>query len=187
MAKQERGFLAESVTMDNGSEFSDRVSEVWAIAKSAQLYFILPGCPVENSFIESFDGRLLDKCLKIEWFSSMREAREKLTKVREHYNHKCSHSALTDRVPPVPAARRRPERRASPGYGQGKRLTSRPFPCNPIPLARQRRGAETLAHWCSLEPARKPQEVRRIRFQPHKLSSFGCDRKGEQFNRAGVV
>jgi putative transposase len=54
---------------------------------------------VENGFIESFNGRLRDECLKVEWFVSLDDARQKLAKFREHYNHERPHSALADRMP----------------------------------------------------------------------------------------
>ena len=47
----------ESITCDNGSEFAGRVLEAWAIEHGVQLVFIRPGRPVENGFIESFNGR----------------------------------------------------------------------------------------------------------------------------------
>ena len=64
-----------------------------------QLCFIRPGRPVENGFIESFNGRLRDECLNVEWFSSLEDARQKLAKFREHYNHESPHSSLADRTP----------------------------------------------------------------------------------------
>ena len=62
--------LARSITVENGSEFSRRALESWSMANEVQLYFITPGRPVENGFIESFNGRLRDECLNVEWFSS---------------------------------------------------------------------------------------------------------------------
>jgi len=59
---------------------------------------IRPGRPVENGFIESFNGQLRDECLNVEWFSSLDDARQKLAKFRGHYNHR-PHSALADRTP----------------------------------------------------------------------------------------
>lgn len=43
-----------------------------------QLVFIRPGRPVENGFIESFNGRLRDEFLNVEWLASLEEARRKL-------------------------------------------------------------------------------------------------------------
>ena len=100
-ARGERGSLPKSITMDNGSEFCSRALEAWVIENDVQLCFIRPGRPVENAFIESFNGRLWDECLNVEWFSSLEVARQKPAKFREHYNHQRPHSALAD---PTPAA-----------------------------------------------------------------------------------
>jgi putative transposase len=104
LAKQERGRLPESITVDNGSEFSGRALEAWAMSNEVQLCFIRPGRPVENGFIESFNGRLRDECLNVEWFSSLDDARRKLAKFREHYNRERPHSSLADRTPAAFAA-----------------------------------------------------------------------------------
>ncbi len=98
-AKAERGRLPGSITVDNGSEFSSRALEAWVMGNDVQLYFIRPGRPVENGFIESLNGRLRDECLNVEWFVSLQDARQKLAKFREHYNHERPHSALADRTP----------------------------------------------------------------------------------------
>ena len=103
-AKRERGSLPESITVDNGSEFCSRALEAWAMSKEVQLCFIRPGRPVENGFIESFNGRLRDECLNVEWFSSLDDAQRKLSKFREHYNRERPHSALADRTPAAFAA-----------------------------------------------------------------------------------
>ena len=103
-AQQERGSLPKSITVDNGSEFCSRAMEAWAMSHEVQLCFIRPGRPVENGFIESFNGRLRDECLNVEWFTSLDDARQKLAKFREHYNQQRPHSALADRTPAAFAA-----------------------------------------------------------------------------------
>ena len=77
-AKAERGSLPVSITVDNGSEFSSRALEAWVMGNGVQLCFIRPGRPVENGFIETFNGRLRDECLNVEWFVSLNDARQKL-------------------------------------------------------------------------------------------------------------
>ena len=95
----ERGQAPRSITLDNGSEFTGRVLEAWAMQHGVDLCFIRPGRPVENGFIESFNGRLRDECLNVEWFGSLHLAREKLAQWREQYNFKRPHSALDDQTP----------------------------------------------------------------------------------------
>jgi len=98
-AKVERGSLPGSITVDNGTEFCSRALEAWVLGNDVQLCFIRPGRPVENGFIESFNGRLRDEFLNVEWFASLDDARKKLAKFREHYNQERPHSALADRTP----------------------------------------------------------------------------------------
>jgi putative transposase len=97
----ERDAAPDSITLDNGSEFAGRAMEAWAIETGVQLCFIRPGRPVENGFIESFNGRLRDECLNVEWFPTLTSAQEKLAQWRDHYNHRRPHSALDDRSPAV--------------------------------------------------------------------------------------
>ena len=95
----ERGKAPQSITLDNGSEFTGRALEAWAIQHGVELSFIRPGRPVENGFIESFNGRLRDECLNVEWFGSLHQAQERLAQWRDHYNLQRPHSALHDRTP----------------------------------------------------------------------------------------
>ena len=55
--KQSRG-LPEVIITDNGSEFRSRAFDSWAYARGVKLDFIQPGKPVQNGFIESFNGTL---------------------------------------------------------------------------------------------------------------------------------
>src|SRR6185437_926467 len=63
----ERG-APESITADNGSEFASSLMDRWAHLKGVRLDFIRPGKPVENGFIESFNGRLRDELLNVSVF-----------------------------------------------------------------------------------------------------------------------
>jgi putative transposase len=55
--------VPESITADNGGEFAGKAMDIWAPQAGVKLNFIRPGKPVENGFIESFNGRLRDECL----------------------------------------------------------------------------------------------------------------------------
>ena len=55
--------LPELITVDNGPEFAGRILDAWAYAHGVHLHFIDPGKPVQNAYIESFNGRLRDECL----------------------------------------------------------------------------------------------------------------------------
>ena len=89
----------ESITSDNGSEFTGKALDLWAHQAGVKLNFIRPGKPVENGYIESFNGRLRDECLNVEVFLDLADARSKLDKWRGDYNQHRPHSALADRTP----------------------------------------------------------------------------------------
>ncbi len=60
-----------SITVDHGTEFQSRALEDWAYRRGIQLHLFWPGKPVENAFIESFNGRLRDECLNVHQFTSL--------------------------------------------------------------------------------------------------------------------
>jgi len=89
----------QSITVDNGTEFASKAVDLWAYQNAVHLDFIRPGRPVENGYIESFNGRLRDECLNVEVFFSVADARHKLALWRQDYNHHRPHSSLADRTP----------------------------------------------------------------------------------------
>lgn len=58
------------------------------------LSFIQPGKPVENAYIESFNGKLCGECLNEHWFLSLRQARPLIESWRVEYNTERPHNAL---------------------------------------------------------------------------------------------
>jgi putative transposase len=101
---EERG-LPEVITVDNGPEFAGRALDAWAYERQVQLHFIEPGKPVQNAYIESFNGRLRDECLNEHWFGSLYQAREIIEAWREDYNGVRPHSGLDNRTPQEFAAK----------------------------------------------------------------------------------
>ena len=85
--------------MDNGPEFSGRALDTWAYARGVQLRFIRPGKPIENAFVESFNGKFRDECLNEHWFASVAEARTLIEVWRIDYNTVRPHSALRGATP----------------------------------------------------------------------------------------
>jgi putative transposase len=94
----ERG-APESITADNGSEFASKAMDAWTYQYGVHLEFIRPGKPIDNGYIESFNGRLRDECLNVEIFFDLSDVREKLERWRLDYNKVRPHSALADRSP----------------------------------------------------------------------------------------
>src|SRR5439155_792022 len=64
----ERGQAPEEIMLDNGPELTSLVLDQWAYERGVRLHFIEPGKPVQNAFVESFNGRLRDECLNEHWF-----------------------------------------------------------------------------------------------------------------------
>ena len=60
--------------------------ETWALEAKVRQDFIEPGKPVQNAFIESFNGRLREECLNPHWFTNLADAQGKIAAWREDYN-----------------------------------------------------------------------------------------------------
>ena len=95
----ERGAQPEEIVMDNGPEMTSRALDQWAYERGIRLRFIAPGKPVQNAFIESFNGRLRDECLNLNWFWSVADARQIVEEWRQDYNRSRPHSALAGLTP----------------------------------------------------------------------------------------
>ena len=91
--------LPEAITIDNGLEFIGKTLDAWAYQRGVKLNFIRPGKPVENAFIESFNGKLRDECLNEHWFTSIDHARQAIEEWRIDYNHDRPHSSLDNLTP----------------------------------------------------------------------------------------
>ena len=91
--------LPEVITVDNGPEFTSNALDAWAYSNNVKMDFIRPGKPVENAFIESFNGKFRDECLNENWFGSLQEAREVIEAWRIDYNRHRPHSSLNDMTP----------------------------------------------------------------------------------------
>ena len=91
--------LPQVITTDNGTEFTSRAVDEWAHRNGVKLDFIRPGKPVENAYIESFNGRLRQECLEENWFTSLEDAKMKIEAWRKDYNEHRPHSSLGDETP----------------------------------------------------------------------------------------
>jgi putative transposase len=96
--REERG-LPEVLVSDNGSEFTSRAFDAWAYARGVTLSYIQPGKPIQNAFIESFNGSFRDECLNLHWFGSLSDAKQVIEQFREDYNQVRPHSSLCGLTP----------------------------------------------------------------------------------------
>ncbi len=91
--------LPEMIVVDNGPEFTGRYLDAWAYRRGVKLHFIRPGKPVENCFVESFNGKFRDECLNEHWFTDLQDARDKIETWRVDYNRVRPHSSLDNLTP----------------------------------------------------------------------------------------
>lgn len=87
------------VFVDNGSEFTGRLMDMWAYHHKVRIDFSRPGKPTDNGHVETFNGSLRDECLNLHWFESLAEAKASVEAWRRDYNEVRPHSALMDLAP----------------------------------------------------------------------------------------
>jgi putative transposase len=96
--------LPKAIVVDNGPEFTGRALEAWAYQHQVELRFIRPGKPIENAYVESFNGKFRDECLNEHWFLSVAEARTIIDAWRQDYNTVRPHGSLGQQTPAAYAA-----------------------------------------------------------------------------------
>ena len=109
----ERG-LPQRINVDNGTEFTSKALDHWAYWNRIQLDFSRPGKPVDNTFIEAFNGTLRRECLSSHWFLSLDDLQHTLETWQDDYNNRRPHSSLAD----VPPAEFRAGGSSAPGRSQ---------------------------------------------------------------------
>jgi putative transposase len=87
------------LVVDNGPEFASKAVDQWAARRGVSLRFIDPGKPMQNGYIESFNGKFRDECLSQHWFISLAEARTVSEEWRMDYNERRPHQSLQYRTP----------------------------------------------------------------------------------------
>jgi putative transposase len=127
--KLQRG-LPRQIRSDNGPEFLSRAVDQWAYEQGLQWHTIQPGRPMENAYVESFNGRFRDECLNENWFSDLADAREKIAEWMHDYNGSRPHSALGYRTPAEFRAQAESFYGAEAGQGTSN---AGPLPHTPIP------------------------------------------------------
>jgi len=91
--------LPDRIRVDNGPEFVSKALDNWSYTNNIKLEFSRPGKPVDNAYIESFNGSLRDECLNTNWFLSIEDAQDKLELWRRDYNQFRPHSSLDNMTP----------------------------------------------------------------------------------------
>ena len=91
--------LPPVIVTDNGSEFTSHAFDAWAYARNLRIDYIQPGKPVQNCFVESFNGTFRDDCLNSHWFVSLDRAKVTIECWRKEYNEERPHSSLNGLTP----------------------------------------------------------------------------------------
>ncbi len=89
----------DTIVSDNGPEFVCKAMDAWAYSAGVKLHFIRPGKPVENAYVESFNGHFRDECLNMHWFTSVPDAAKIIGAWNYDYNHHRPHSSLDGLTP----------------------------------------------------------------------------------------
>jgi putative transposase len=93
------------IVSDNGTELTSTAILRWSEERGVAWHYIQPGKPIQNAFVESFNGRLRDECLNETLFRSLAHARELIAAWRADYNGHRPHTSLGGLTPSEFAAR----------------------------------------------------------------------------------
>ena len=108
-----RGY-PDMVRTDNGPEFTSRVFMAWAQTHGIRHILIQPGRPMQNGYIESFNGKFRDEHLNESWFETLQQARNAASIWKQDYNQVRPHSSV-GRIPPAEFAHLHRQRAAIDG------------------------------------------------------------------------
>lgn len=102
-----------TIVSDNGTELTSMAVLRWCQETQIDWHYIAPGKPMQNAFVETFNGSFRDELLNETLFSSLAEAREKITDWKEDYNRNRPHSSLGNLTPREFAMKSRLETKAA--------------------------------------------------------------------------
>jgi putative transposase len=85
----------------------------WCQEAGVDWHYIAPRKPMQNAFVESFNGSFRDECLNETLFSSLDEARRHITAWKEDYNQNPLHSSFGNITPSEFAMKLALEKRAA--------------------------------------------------------------------------
>jgi putative transposase len=87
------------VVSDNGTKLTSNAMLAWQQDHSVEWHYIAPGKPMQNGFVESFNGRLRDECLNEHLFANLNHARRIIEAWRIDYNTERPHTSLGGLTP----------------------------------------------------------------------------------------
>jgi len=87
------------IVSDHGTEFTSNAILAWTKDHRVEWHYIAPGKPMQNGYIESFNGRMRDELLNESLFFGLDHARSAITDWVDDYNTARPHSALGYQTP----------------------------------------------------------------------------------------
>jgi len=82
------------IVSDNGTELTSNAVLAWCGHIGVEWHYIAPGRPMQNGYVESFNGRMRDELLNETLFMSLAHARVEIAAWVEDYNRERPHSSL---------------------------------------------------------------------------------------------
>jgi len=114
------------IVSNNGTELTSNAILTFATERKLEWHYIAPGKPMQNGFVESFNGRMRDELLSETMFRNMAHARAVIRAWPTDFNETRPHSALGYQTPkafaeyPTTASSTCANRRITPkGSGSG--------------------------------------------------------------------
>jgi putative transposase len=92
------------IVSDNGTELTSNAILTWSADMKIEWHYIMPGKPMQNGYIESFNGRMRDELLNESLFLGLANARAAVAAWVVDYNNARPHSSLDYRTPAAFAA-----------------------------------------------------------------------------------
>lgn len=89
----------QMIVSDNGTEFTSNAILGWAKDYLVEWHYIAPCRPMQNGYIESFNGRMRDDLLNEGLFIDLAQARQLISAWVTDYNTARSHSSLGYKTP----------------------------------------------------------------------------------------
>lgn len=87
------------IFVDNCSEFSGRIVDLWAYDPKAAIDFKRHGQPTDNCFVETINESLRDGSVNVHWFETLDEAKATVEAWRVEYKESRSHHSLREMRP----------------------------------------------------------------------------------------
>lgn len=87
------------IRSDNGTEATSGHFQQWAKTHSIEIDFIQPGKPMQNGFIERFNGTYRREVLDLYLFSSLEEVRQETQRWLGEYNTQRPHHSFANMTP----------------------------------------------------------------------------------------